>query len=477
MSSATRDVFLTYTCPVSRFTYAGHPRSGHLYEHTNDLRDAVERIKRIASSHGQPVSWVINDQEYLNREGLLPDLLRWKAEGDSLLVTMELTTSPPEVDKQDTEAVLRWIAARSADAGFTPDGLWSLKFYESDLQAILRLPKESFAWTRNLAGSCWHQKGIDESTWLGCPFNPYYPALWNVKAPARPDEPNEFLMLEWLTRDICACVAGGFPATFSLDPADANRRDAGGFDTEADALRYSEALIRETFAQSAFNRTVVIDINEEARHYQTEGHDKDFMLEGMFAEYAKLAASSDERVNVRQAGYREVWQHYRASHPHTPRGVFCCGDIDWRQGPVPGAGDEYNRRARGDAAVLFQSTDVQMAFLRSGGALPVEFFDYTARTPGGNANDPYPRTPAPRVQVRDVVFEESGADITVRAVLFCEEPAPLAGVMLWRDGLTGSERAAGASAGVLAAAPVSAGLCLLLQLPQGETAVEAKLTT
>jgi hypothetical protein len=272
-------------------------------------------------------------------------------------------------------------------------------------------------------------------------------------------------------------VAGGFPATFSLDPADANRRDAGGFDTEADALRYSVALIRETFAQSAFNRTVVIDINEEARHYQTEGHDKDFMLEGMFAEYAKLAASSDERVNVRQAGYREVWQHYRASHPHTPRGVFCCGDIDWRQGPVPGAGDEYNRRARGDAAVLFQSTDVQMAFLRSGGALPVEFFDYTARTPGGNANDPYPRTPAPRVQVRDVVFEESGADITVRAVLFCEEPAPLAGVMLWRDGLTGSERAAGASAGVLAAAPVSAGLCLLLQLPQGETAVEAKLTT
>ena len=89
MTGRAHQVFLTYTCPVSRFTYAGHPRAGHLYEHTNDLRDAVERIKRIASSHGQPVSWVINDQEYLNREGLLPDLLRWKAEGDSLLVTMD----------------------------------------------------------------------------------------------------------------------------------------------------------------------------------------------------------------------------------------------------------------------------------------------------------------------------------------------------------------------------------------------------
>jgi len=159
-----RLLLLSFTCPVSRFTYAGHPSRGTLYEHTNDLHDAVRRIARIADRHGQPVSWVINDQEYLNREGLMPWLLDRREKGDSILVTMELTTSPPEVDKRDAEAVLRWIGDRTRQAGFVPDGLWSLKFFESDLQAILRLPAEEFSWARNLAGSCWHQEGIDDST-------------------------------------------------------------------------------------------------------------------------------------------------------------------------------------------------------------------------------------------------------------------------------------------------------------------------
>lgn len=475
MTTGDRQVLLTYTCPVSRFTYAGHPRAGTLYEHTNDLRDAVVRIKRIASSHGQPVSWVINDQEYLNKEGLLPDLLRWRNDGDSILVTMELTTSPPDVDKLDTEAVVRWIAARCADAGFEPDGLWSLKFYESDLRALLRLPANALRWTRNLAGSCWHQQGIDESTWLGCPFNPYFPALWNVKAPAGPDEPNEFLMLEWLTRDICACVRGGFPATFSLDPADSNRRDAGGFQTEAEALRYSVALIREMFLQSVTNETVVIDINEEARHYQTEGHDKDYMLDGMFAEFEKLAALGIGGTSVRQVPCREVWAEYRRRYEHTPEGIYSFGDLDWRPGAVEGAGDAYNRRVPGDRAVLYQSTRAQMAFLRSRGPLPVECYDYASRASGANRNDPYPCTPPARIEVRDQCVESQNGSIAVELAVFCEQTAS-AGVMIWDAALTGAERVVDFSGPVVSARAAPGGVFLLMQLPEGESRVKVKLS-
>jgi hypothetical protein len=33
--------YFTYTCPVSRKTYDGHPRNGYLYTHDNDLEEAI----------------------------------------------------------------------------------------------------------------------------------------------------------------------------------------------------------------------------------------------------------------------------------------------------------------------------------------------------------------------------------------------------------------------------------------------------
>jgi hypothetical protein len=266
-------IFLTYTCPVSRKTYDGHPRNGHLYTHDNDLEEAILTIHAIARTYNQPVSWVINDQEYTDQEGLLHYFKKWQDEGDSILVTMELTTDPAGVDKYDTEAVIRWIDARCKDAGLRVDGLWSLRFLESDIAAISKLFGEEFPWTRNLAGSCWHQYEIDNSTWGGCPFMPYYPSLKNIRASADEGEPGEYLMFEWLSRDPNAILHGGGAAVFSLDPADTNRADAGGFDNEPDALSYSNRLISELGKQIALNDTIVININEEARHFQTEGHE------------------------------------------------------------------------------------------------------------------------------------------------------------------------------------------------------------
>lgn len=468
-------LFLTYTCPVSRFTYAGHPSRGTLYEHTNDLHDAVDRIKRIASSHHQPVTWVVNDQEYLNLEGMLPKLLRWQSEGDSVLVTMELTTSPQGVDKKDTAEVLRWIAARCSEAGLRPDGLWSLKFFESDLKAIATLPIEEFGWTRNLAGSCWHQLGIDDSTWLGCPFNPYYPAAWNSKAAAQPDDSQDFLMLEWLTRDIQACLNHGFPATFSLDPADSNRRDAGGFATEAEALRYSVSLIDETARQIAFNRTVVVNINEEARHYQTEGHDKDVMLDGMFRRFAEIAADPPTGTAVRQSAYSEVWRSYRLRHAHTPESIYVCGDLDWRSGEAPGADPAYANRVRGDAAVLFQDTGCQMAFLRSRGPLPVELYDYTARVPGADSNDPYPDSALPKLQLRERTMAAGEAGLDVSLTLHASGPAEQFGVMIWDAPVKGDEVLREKGGCVVTARATPVGLFIRMRLTAGENRAEVRL--
>jgi hypothetical protein len=470
-----RLLLLSFTCPVSRFTYAGHPSRGTLYEHTNDLHDAVRRIARIADRHGQPVSWVINDQEYLNREGLMPWLLDRREKGDSILVTMELTTSPPEVDKRDAEAVLRWIGDRTRQAGFVPDGLWSLKFFESDLQAILRLPAEEFSWARNLAGSCWHQEGIDDSTWLGCPFNPYYPALWNSKAPTPPGEEQPFLMLEWLTRDINAILHGGFPATFSLDPADSNRKDAGGFSCEADALRYSLALIDETARQVAFNPTVVVNINEEARHYQTEGHDKDFMLDGMFRHFAGIAASPPPGVAVRQAACRDVWREYRLRHPSTPQTIWLARDLDWREGELPGADRSYTGRPRGDLALLFQDASLQAGFLRSRGPLPAELFDYTTRAPGQDSNEPYPPKRLPPLQLRAREMDASRGEISVRLNVHAAEDAGLCPVMLWDAPVRGDEELIEAEGCLRTARPSPAGLFLLLHLRAGANEARVRL--
>ncbi len=473
-------LFLTYTCPVSRVTYAGHPSHGTLYRHTNDLPDAIHRIKTIARRHGQPVSWVINDQEYLNLEGLLPEILRFQSEGDSVLVTMELTTSPAEVDKTDTAAVIRWIGARCREAHLAPDGLWSLKFYESDLTAIASLPGAEYPWTRNLAGSCWHQLGIDESNWLGCPYNPYYPALWNSKAPAGSGDPHDFLMLEWLTRDMQACISGGFPATFSLDPADANRRDQGGFANEPDALRYSVRLIDETARQIAFNPTVVVNINEEARHYQTEGHDKDFMLDGMFRRFAEIRRDPPSGVDVKQAAYADVWAAWRGRHPETPAQVYVSRDLDWRQGEIPGAGD-YNHRAPGDMSVLYQDASVQMAFLRSRGSLPVEFYRYADHCPGADSNDSYPTSRLPLLQLREQVISQPGGEgsgaVDVSLVIHSDEAVPDLGLMLWTAPVKGNERVLEKNSSVKSVRPTPAGLFVRCSLNAGSNRLSLSLVS
>lgn len=422
-------VYFTYTCPVSRMTYAGHPREGHLYAHDNDLEEAVNIIHSLARKHNQPVSWVINDQEYTNQEGLLHYFKQFQEEGDAILVTMELTTSPAGVDKYDTKAVISWINDRCKEAGLRIDGLWSLKFLETDLEAIREMDPVEFAWTRNLAGSCWHQIGIDDSTWGGCTYNPYYPSVKNVRAPAQVNDPQDFLMFEWLSRDIAAILAGGFPATFALDPADSNRKDAGGFDNEPDACKYSQSLILEIAKQRQLNDIVVVNVNEEARHYQTEGHDKSFMLDGMFGIASQIEG-------VKRISYKDLWPEFRNHYKSTPERLFVCNNVDWR--------------AKQDLAALYENASCQIGFLKSHGNLPVEFFDYSAQFPGKNSNDAYPMTSIDGIEVtsQEVNKSEEGTEIILK--IMSEKPYANLGMAAWDTGAKLSDRIVETSSNVTA---------------------------
>ena len=428
------DVFFTYTCPVSRKTYAGHPRNGYLYAHENDIEEAVNIIHGLARKHGQPVTWVINDQEYTNQEGLAYYFKTFQSEGDTILVTMELTTSPSGVDKYDTKAVLEWVNARCKEAGLRIDGLWSLKFLESDLAAMQQLDSDEFAWTRNLAGSCWHQQGIDDSTWCGCPFNPYYASAHNVRMPAQDDEPADFLVLEWLSRDITAILKGGFPATFSLDPADTNRKDQGGFGNEPDALKYSISLIMELARQRALNPRTVINVNEEARHFQSEGHDKVMMLDGMFG-----CASQIE--NVKRVGYRDIYRIFRESQAPDDERMYVCRSVDWR--------------APEDLSVLYEDSHGQMGFLKSHGALPVEFYNYAARHPGNDSNDSYPQEDLTGVRVVSENVKKKSDGIDVQIQIESDRAFDDIGIVSWDVDAKDSVHLAAASANVKA---VKAGL-------------------
>ncbi len=403
--------FLTYTCPISDKTYAGYPNFGQFIDFKTDVLRACQIIHDIARRNGQPVTWVINDQEYTNQQGLLPYLKKWQGEGDAIVVTLELITKPPEVDLRDTKRILRWIDKKCKEVGLAIDGLWSIKFYESDLRAILELPAEEFPWTRNLAGSAWHQYGIDDSTWGGCPYQPYYPALNNIKGASNPSENGDILMLEWLSRDINAILRGGNPAVFSLDPADPNRVKAGGFWNEEEALEYSLRLMEELVKQKGSNETNIIDINEEARGWFSEGHEKTYMLGNMLSYGHRELAEK-----VVQASYKDIWRIFRERHKETPERLYVIGNLDYRQ--------------LDEDSILFENEEVQMCFLESKGMLPIKLWDYTKRYPGGD-NIPYPQEDLGNIELIEYNVDYGDDTIIISALINSDLSLKNFGISFW----------------------------------------------
>lgn len=124
--------------------------------------ETLIHLKNLLSEYNQPVTWVINDSEYMGFDGTLPFLKQFQDEGDSVLITYEIVQRPSPVDRNNTEEVLRDAYQKCTDAGLRVDGVWSLKFWESDIKALIRLSKD-FSWAKNIAGACWYVNGVSKN--------------------------------------------------------------------------------------------------------------------------------------------------------------------------------------------------------------------------------------------------------------------------------------------------------------------------
>lgn len=369
---------VTFTSCVSDLTYCGHPSvdqnlidcspakqpwptAGHHYRclHTKPVPTLLH-LKSLLSRYGQPVTWVINDNEYQNLNGTLPYLKKFQAEGDAILVTFEIVQRPSPVDRRDTEAVLRYAERQCRSDGLRIDGVWSLKYLPDDLRALAKLSAE-FPWAANLAGSCWMQGNhVDDSGWKGCPFGPYYPNVQNVKASVRPhsDDVRPLLMMPWLTRDFATGIRMDRIEPYGLDPADPSRPEIGGFDSVKDSGKYLAKVLNQTLLNAPHAGVQVIRLHEEVRCYFDEGHDKDDVIAQMFDEIARHGDG------CRKVTLAEAFDIYRTENPFGAQySLYSGASLDWR----------YPQ----DAILLYEDGDCQLHFLRSLGSRPYRLYDYT----------------------------------------------------------------------------------------------------
>jgi hypothetical protein len=383
-----KKTLITFTSSVSDLTYAGHPSIDanfidcspreipwpdtaiHRRSPNTDPVHTIIHLKNLLREFNQPVTWVINDNEYMNLNGTMPYLAAFQQEGDSILVTYEIVQRPSPVDRSDTEAVLRYAHARCAEAGLTIDGVWSLKFWNSDIEALLRLSRE-FPWAANLAGACWLQANhIDDAGWRGCPYGPYYPALHNIKGCQPPPTNGNLVMMHWLTRDFATGIQLDRIEPYGLDPADPSRPEIGGFAGEREAGAYVGELAKQLLANQSGNETLNLRIHEEVRHYFDEGHDKDIVIRSL---YESIDTAGDR---CRKTTLKEAFTAFRQENPH--------GD-----NPYLYSGTSLDPRYPREKIMLYEDGDCQMHFRMSAGHYPYRIYNYAARFEGGDSRE-YP---------------------------------------------------------------------------------------
>lgn len=382
---------ITFTSCVSDLSYAGHPSKDEnfidfsnrkvLWPETKldwrspntDTVKTLIHLKEMLKSYEQPVTWVINDGEYMNLNGTLPYLKEYQKNGDSILITYEIVQRPSPVNRKNIEEVLRYAEQKCTEAGLHIDGIWSLKFIKSDVEAIIKLSKK-FPWARNLAGACWLQEGqIDDSGWRGCPFGPYYPALNNIRGCSLPNENGNLVMMQWLTRDFATGIQLDRIASYGLDPADPAKSETGGFGDESVAGEYLGDVALQTVQNVSDNAPNIVRIHEEIRGYYDEGHDKDIIIHKIYQ-----ALRNAEKDCIKTT-LKEAFDIFRRENPNGNNSYLYSGTT-------------LDKRFLKDNIMLYEDGSCQIHFKRSLGNYPYRIYDYSKLGYGISDNDYYPVT-------------------------------------------------------------------------------------
>lgn len=372
---------VTFTSNVSDLTYSGHPSADenfidcspreipwkdtrHHWRCPNtDPVKTLLHLKELMDKYHQPVTWIINDNEYMNMNGTLPYLKKFQDEGDSILITFEIVQRPSPVDRKNTEEVLRYAGTKCKEAGIRIDGVWSLKFLQSDIDALLRLSTE-FCWAKNLAGACWMQGNhVDDSGWKGCPFGAYYPALNNIKGCWKPEEDKDLVMMQWLTRDFASGIHLDRVEPYGLDPADPSRPEIGGFQTEKQSGEYLSKVVLQMLKNAGHHTPNILRIHEEVRGYFDEGHDKDIVLDRIFR------TIDGHGKECFKTTLKYAFDIFRKENPRGRNSYLYSGEsLDWR----------YPK----DHIMLYEDSNCQVHFKKSLGNYLYRIYEYSRNHPG-----------------------------------------------------------------------------------------------
>jgi len=402
-----RPSIITFTSSVSDLLYCGHPSVDenfidcspreipwpetkfHWRSPNTDPVKTLKHLKNLLNEYNQPVTWVINDNEYCNLNGTLPYLKQFQEEGDSILITYEIVQRPSPVNRKNTEEVLSYASRKCSEAGLEIDGVWSLKFWNSDIEALLRLSHE-FGWAKNIAGACWLQGNhIDDSGWRGCPYGAYYPAVNNIKGCQHPEENGRLVMMHWLTRDFATGISLDRIEPYGLDPADPSRPEIGGFENEAEAGDYLGKLAVQVI-NNINNSPCIIRINEEVRCYFDEGHNKDEVIRRLYQ------AIDTSGHNCLKTTIRKAYEIYRQENPEGNNSYLY-------------SGTSLDKRYPKEKVMLYEDGRYQMHFKESMGCYPYRIYNYLRRCKGGDVSD-YPVSVFPVISL-EFREEEKGIEI------------------------------------------------------------------
>lgn len=403
-----KPTIITFTSCVSDLTYRGHPsidenfidcsqrivpwpETGlHWRSPNTDPVKTMVHLKELLREFNQPVTWVINDNEYKNLNGTLPYLTEYQKEGDSILVTYEIVQRPSPVNRKNTEEVLRYAFEKCTEAGIRIDGVWSLKFWESDIEALSRLSHE-FEWAKNLAGACWMQGNhIDDSGWRGCPFGMYYPALNNIKGCSTQGGNSKLVMAQWLTRDFATGIQLDRIEPYGLDPADPSRQEIGGFENEEVAGDYLADIVKQCIANAGINSPNIIRLHEEVRMYYDEGHDKDTVIRKIFE------AIDEYGHRCLKTTLKAAYELYRKENPS--------GYNDYLY-----SGTSLDKRYPKEKIMLYEDGICQMHFREGIGNYPYRIYDYTKQYKSANSCD-YPVSAFPVLPL-DTRTDSTGVEV------------------------------------------------------------------
>lgn len=371
----------------------------------------MQSIETVAAAHHVPVSWMINNGQYLLNAGLYNAY--HIANGD-------------DVEVNNTTAAI--AQAESAFTWYAPAVSVEGAGHERDIAADLQQGENAF-W-----GITWNSHGIDSTADYGSPWGAYCADTSSYKRPS-PDGSCAMLAFEWTARDLTRAYLSGHEEYFSTDPDDLQQR--AGFSTVG-AQQYARALV-DAYAAAGQSQPIVMMSQQESAEDLNLGDPQ--ILDAL---YGEAVADGMRTVTLRQAAQlaRTAAAQPRAvAFPYIPGGKTLASLID--------GGLLY------PATIDYHDSTSGMTFL-SGHTQPTRVFRY-ADNPRSVFDIPLATVPIAELPTLSSVAVNNGT------ILFHFQ-APSAmhyGVALWSNPsalrITGAGVTAAGSAGVVLTFDLHAG--------------------